>query len=267
MKRSFYILIPVAFLLLFVSACKKGSLMTYDASDNIYFNYVASLDPVTYSDTVNLTFAFSANTVQDTLLKIPVAVTGTAKKTDRNFSVTVDPNSTAAASTDYVLPSSFLVHAGKIEDTISILFKRTAAIKVAPVFLTLRLRENDQFKTQLIYRSRRQNQTNNIEPGDSSRMQTFKVNLSDMLQEGPYWDNYHYYFGDFSEKKVRLINQLTGMPLDFWSTDLYSSNEQLVNAIYYGGFTFRYLSDQAYNGNIILEADGITPMTMGANFQ
>jgi hypothetical protein len=249
------------------ASCKKQSLLTYNASDNIYFNYIADTAPIRYSDTVNITFAFSNSSVTDTVFHLPVAVTGQASTKDRVFEVTVDPASTAAASTDYVLPGSFLVHAGRLTDSISILFKRTDILKTSSVSLVLQLKENDQFRTQFPYRGRYGNDLTNIAPTDTIQVETFKVNLSDMLQAGPYWSGYSYYFGDFSEKKVRLMNQVTGMPLDFWSVDSYSSTQQQANTLYYGGFMARYLSDQAYQGNIIFEADGITKMTMGGYFQ
>ena len=267
MKRTINILLLGGLILLLITSCKKETLTRYNASDNIYFNLIVD-SPIRYSDSTNLSFAFSSPSVTDTVFKLPVAVTGIPGKTDRAFGLTVDANSTAVAGTDYVLPSSFVVHAGKLTDTIAIRFKRTAAIKSKSVFLALRLKENDQFKTQMTYRSRSgSDATGSIAPGDTIRMQTFKVNLSDQLQAGPYWKNYSYYFGDFSEKKVRLMNQIAGMPLDFWSVDVYSSQVQQANTLYYGGFFYRYLSDQAFAGNTIFEADGVTPMTMGSQFQ
>ncbi len=267
MKTSIYYLLIGGLALLSVTACKKSSLISYNASDNIYFNLIADTDPIRYADTANVTFAFSSSSVTDTVFKLPVAVTGVAGKTDREFALSVDANSTADASTDYVLPSSFIVHAGRLTDTIPILFRRTPAIRTSSVFLALRLKDNTQFKAQFSYRSLVGNDLTVIPPGDTIQMETFKITLSDMLQAGPYWNEYDQYFGVFSEKKVRLMNQIAGMPLDFWSVDIYSSQQQQANSLYYGGFTYRYLSDQAYQGNTIFEADGVTPMTMGDYFQ
>jgi len=266
MKRSFNILILV---FLMAASCKKETLMTYNASDNIYFNYTykAPSGPVYYTDSLNVTFAFSDSTHKDSVLRIPVAITGTAKSTDRNFDVTVDPNSTAMAATDYVLPSTFVLHAGRTTDTILVTLKRTLPLRTNTLFFTLRLKANDQFKTQIMYRSRVSTDIRFIAAGDTSQTQTFKVLMSDKLEAGQYWSSYTYYFGDFSEKKVRLINEIAGMPLDFWSIDLYSSSQHQANALYYGGLTFRYLSDQAYSGNAVFEADGVTPMTMGYYFK
>jgi hypothetical protein len=256
-------------LILLAASCKKETLMTYNASDNIYFNYtyLTQSGPMYYADSLNVTFAFTDSTHKDSILRIPVAITGTAKSTDRNFDVSVDAGATAMASTDYVLPSTFVVHAGRTTDTIPVTLKRTVALKTNTLFFTLRLKANDQFKTQIQYRSRTSNDISYIAPGDTSQTQTFKVLMSDQLQAGPYWDSYSYYFGNFSEKKVRLMNQIAGMPLDFWSIDLYTSDQQSNNALFYAGLTYRYLSDKAYNGNPIFEADGVTPMTMGSYFQ
>ncbi len=269
MKRSFNILILAAFTLLLAASCKKDKLMTYNASDNIYFNYTyksPGTDFPYYVDSVNLTFAFSPDTKEDSILRLPVAVTGTAKNTDRVFDVTVDPDATAMASTDYVLPSSLVVHAGRTIDTMLVTLKRTTALKTNTLFFTMRLKANDQFKTQIQYRSRNSGELTYIAPGDTSATQFFKVIMSDQLQAGPYWGNYSYDFGDFSEKKVRLMNEIAGMPLDFWSVDISVSQQQQANALYYAGFMNRYLNDQAYSGHPIFEADGVTLMTMGDYF-
>jgi len=251
------------------ASCKKETLMTYNASDNIYFNYTFKVPsgPVNYADSLNVTFAFSDSTHKDSVLLIPVAVTGSAKNTDRNFDVSVDPGATAMAATDYVLPATFVVHAGRTIDTMPVTLKRTLALKTNTLFFTLRLKANNQFQTQIRYRSRVSDDLRTIAPGDTSQTQTFKVLMSDQLEAGQYWSSYAYYFGEFSEKKVRLINQIAGMPLDFWSVDLYSSTQHQANALYYSGLVFRYLSDEAYNGNTIFEADGATPMTMGSYFR
>jgi len=255
-------------LAILIVSCKKETLMTYEASDNIYFNYSypTTSGPVYYADSLNVTFAFSDSTHQDSVLRIPVAITGTASNTDRSFDVTVDADATARPSTDYILPPTYIVHAGRTTDTILVTLKRTPALRTNTLFFTLRLKENNQFKTQITYRSRVSNDLRSIAPGDTSLTQTFKVLMSDQLKEGQYWSGYSYYFGDFSEKKVRLMNEITGLPLNFWSVDLYSTSEHQANALYYGGLMFRYLSDQAYSGNVIMDADGVTPMTMGYYF-
>jgi hypothetical protein len=267
MNRSLYIFILALFL---ASSCKKESLLTYNANDNIYFNYIANADPATnylgiHVDSLNISFAFSSNALQDTIVRIPVAVTGVAKDYDRSYSVTADPSSTAVATTNYELPANFTLRAGKILDSVAVKFKRTADLKTKELSLMLRLNENDQFKTQTKFRSRQIYYSSFIENTDTVRTLTFKMVISDKLVEGPYWGDYSYYLGEFSEKKVRLINQMIGMPLNFWSVPN-NTPEHRSDLTYYGGFMFRYLADQAFAGNIILDEDGM-PMTMGSYYQ
>ena len=273
MKRI-YVYFCCILALLSLPGCKKEGLMTYNASDNIYFNYIVGANPATftlgnYADSAVFSFAFSRASLTDTLLPVPVKVTGLAQNVDRTFSLSVDPSSTASVNTHYELPSSFVIHAGKTIDTTYIKLKRAADLKTKEVNLLLRLVANDQFKTQLLFRPKQVNSLTAIpiDPRDTVRMQTLKIIFSDKLSAGPYWDSdYWYHFGTFSEKKVRLINQIVGMPLDFWSVPANISTEQTFNRSYYSGFTARYLSDQAAAGNIILEADGITPMKMGYQY-
>jgi hypothetical protein len=266
MQRSIYTAFVFAIFLLGQS-CKKEKLMTYNANDNIYFNYSTGTDPIRYADSTVVTFAFNNADVKDTTIRIPVVVTGVVSDHDRTYAIMTDAGTSAVSNTDYILPSSFTIAAGKTSDTLLIRLNRTAVLKDTSRVLRLRLKATDNFQTRIQYRSGSYYDISYIAPGDTISVQTFKVIVSDRLEAGPYWSEYHYYFGEFSEKKVRLMNQLTGMPLDFWSVDMYSSQRQQANATYYGGFMFRYLSDQAAAGNIITEADGVTPMEMGMYFQ
>ena len=270
MKRSFYTFLAGS-LLLMGSSCKKEALLTYKADNNIYFSYIIGADPATdywglYTDTLDFTFSFSDASVTDSTLLLPVGVTGVASSEDRTFNLAVDPASTAKPGLNYEVPSSLQVKAGRTSDTIRIRIYRTPELKTTAVSLLLSLQENDQFKTQVQFRPRSPRSPTNISDGDSVKTTTFKLSIADMLAAGPYWaQHYQYSFGNFSEKKVRLMNQVTGMPLSFWSKPLNTAQER-SEAAYYGGFFARYLSDQAFAGNTIFEDDGITPMKMGSQF-
>lgn len=270
MKRSFYTFLAGG-LLLMGASCKKDPLLTYKAADSIYFNFLTGVDPVNnnlgqYTDSLDLTFSFSDASVTDSIVNIPVAVTGVARDYDRTFNLEVDPASTAKPGGNYELPAAFLLRAGKVEDSIRIRVKRAPELKTSMLTLLLKLKENDQFKTQYLFRPRQGNSQTNIRDQDTIWTTTFKVKMGDMLAPGPYWaSSYHYFFGDFSEKKVRLMNQVAGMPLSFWSKPANTAQDRSEIA-YYGGFMARYLSDQAIAGNLILEDDGITPMKMGSRF-
>jgi hypothetical protein len=270
MKQAFYIFLAGGFWLI-AGSCKKEALMKYKTDDNVYFNYLVGVDPANnnlgyYIDSLDLTFSFSDASVKDSILNIPVAVTGVASDHDRSFDLAIDPASTAKPGVNYELPDAFLLRAGKIEDTVRIKVNRTPELKTSTLTLLLTLRENDQFKTEFQFRPKQGNSQTNINYQDTIWTTIFKVRMADMLAAGPYWDSYYFWhFGTFSEKKVRLMNQVAGMPLSLWSKPAETPQERSEIA-YYGGFMARYLSDQEAAGNTIFEDDGITPMKMADRY-
>ncbi|ANI88660.1 hypothetical protein A9P82_04780 [Arachidicoccus ginsenosidimutans] len=242
-----------------LASCKKDTLLTYDAKDNIYFNWGGTPQQVRY-DSVSVSFGFSPESVKDTTIMIPMAVTGSAANTDREFNISVDPASTEIAATHYVLPTSFVMHAGKVLDSFPVKLLRAADLEDTVQTLILNLSPNDNFNTDI-----------KIFPGngisDTVNALQLRLFVADGLTAGPYWNNCAYYFGTFSVKKVRLLNTVTGMPLDFPSHgiiyDLGSSAEATLYAITMN----RYLQDQAAAGHPVYEDDGVTLMTMGAIIQ
>jgi len=250
MKRLLYIIIIFA-----LASCKRDPLITYNTDDNVYFKYTISTNY--YVDSTNFSFAYRDANVQDTILSVPVAVTGAPAASDRPFKVIVDPASSAVAGTHYQLPE-MVIHAGKVIDTLRLHLKRAADLVAGSKKLILHLQPNEFFRTELRYKI-----INNT-ARDTADLITFSITMSDILDKGPFWDDYYAaYFGTFSLKKVRFINDLLGMPLDFWS--VVPDNQRRASATYYASTTSRYLSDQAAQGNIIDDEDG-TPMTMGAGY-
>lgn len=262
MRIAFYKLFIVSLpVLLF--ACRKDKLMTYNAGDNIYFQYKVGVDSAAnqqgfIDDTLDYTFAYSPDNVKDTLFPIPVAVTGEPVNSDRVYKVIVDPHATAVEGTHYEWPA-LVIHAGRVKDTLYMRFKRTADLRKGKVEMTLHLMPNENFATNLPFIL-----AHSIDTIDVLHLH---ISLSDVLTAGPDWDIYFAsYFGTFSEKKMRLMNEVVGLPLDFWATSSMNS-AQVAAATYYATAMGRYLRQQALSGNVIYEADGITPMRMGDDYQ
>lgn len=260
MRRSVYFIL----LILLAASCKKDTLLTYNAPDNIYFDYKTGVDlannqPGVIIDSLSFTFAYSKASLADSILPIPVTVSGTPKNVDRTYTVAIDAGATAVAGTHYELPT-LKIRAGRVYDTLFLRVKRAADLKVNTVRMTLRLLPDERFTTDIRFRMK--NTT------DTIRTLIFKLAIADMLTAGPYWtSNYLKYFGTYSEKKVRLMNTITGMPLDFWVLTNAGSSASNAAAIYYAATMGRYLKEQALNGNTIYEADGITPMKMATEYQ
>lgn len=234
-----------------IISCKREPLTTYNVDDNVYFNFS------TYQDTLDFTFAYADPQITDTIIKIPIGVTGLAASVDRPFELVTDPSSTAIYRTHYELPQ-FVIPAGIVMDTLRILFKRTADLTTEAKTLKLRLKANDNFKTDIAYK---------IHPYyDTISVLSFSISFSDILIAGPYWGSvYARYFGTYSVKKMKFINELLAMPLDFWSSAP-STGAHYTQAEYYAATTARYLTEQRDSGNLIIDEDG-SPMTMGPAYR
>ena len=252
---SFKYLIWGLVILVVLDACKKESLLTYNASDNIYFFYKKSGLRL---DSVNFTFAYSADGVKDSNVMVPFSVTGIPAKDDREFTITVDPSSTAQAGIHYVMPAKFVLAAGRLIDSFPIKLLRAPDLQKGTLFLRLNLQPNDHFQTDI-----------KVIEGllDSINPLSLKINITDILGPGTYWTGIlQAYFGAFSVKKVKLLNQVTGMPIDITINGIYDLNLN-AKCAYYAISMSRYLKDQAAAGKTVYEDDGVTPMAMNASYQ
>jgi hypothetical protein len=239
-----------------LASCKKDTLTTYDIKDNIYFNWGGGAGQVRY-DSIDLSFGYSPVSVQDSTIMIPVTVTGAPASTDREFSLTVDPASTEAAGTHYVFPATFVLPAGKLADSIPVKLLRAADLQTATETLILNLNPNNSFNTDIKV----------FIGSDTTSALKLTVYVSDQLTAGPYWSVCTTYFGTFSVKKVRLLNTVTGMPLNFPAHGIIFDLSGSAEASTYAITMSRYLQDQAALGQPVYEDDGITLMTMGAAYQ
>ena len=249
---------PIYLLLLFLVAafsCKKDTLLTYNVPDNIYFSDSLGEQVL---DSVNISFAYSDASVQDTQLWVTLAVTGLAKSYDRTYGLVVDPASTAIAGTHFILPDTFVFHAGHIKDTLPIRLLRAKDLQDTTRLLILDLKATKDLATGIPFLYDVFN--------DTVSAVSFKVTMSDELGAGPYWNSiFATYFGTFSVLKVQLMHQVVGMPLNFW-VNLNNLNLG-AQAVYFAVTMSRYLKDQAAVGDTVYEADGVTPMAMGAAYQ
>lgn len=252
MKRLLYISI-----LFMAVACKREPLTTYHVKDNIYF--VNEVGTGNFVDTLDYTFAYSDASIKEAIVNLPLGIAGIPAVSSRQYKIVVDPASTALAGTHFEL-SEQVFHSGRARDTLSIKLRRTSELISGTKKLILQLQPNDDFNTELLYRT---------VPGsiiDTVSMVRFTITISDILNSGPAWDaTYARFFGTFSLKKVRLIHELLGMPLDFWSPATIAG-ARTSQAIYYAATMGRYLNDQAAKGNVILDENG-SPMRMAAAYQ
>lgn len=246
----------ILMLCLFTS-CKKDKLLTYSTDDNIYFKYTPKNN---FTDTVDLSFGYSPLSVTDSVFGIPVFVTGSASDRDRTYSVSVVSDvTTAVEGVHYVLPPVPTFRAGRISDTLKVKLLRSADLQQKPVSLTLELKPGNDLKTNVT------SFATNV-AGELNILR-FRINVSDNVGPGSYWTGiFAAFFGTFSVKKVRLINEIAGMPLDYYTTGWLTDLNLNARAGSWAIFMSRYLSDQKKAGNTIYDEDG-SEMTMGVAYR
>jgi len=180
MKRNLFIL------LLFCTAmfgCKKDKPYLYNSQDNIYLNYAAK-DTLTYS------FAFNPAQVLDTIW-VPVIITGNRVNHDRQFQLSVLPDSTTAVATlDYVpLKSSYTMPADSGTTHVPIILKNTdTALVNKSVVLTVRVSGGADFGSLM----------------DES-MRTKRIQFSNRLEQPDWWIYWQGELGNYSRTKHQLF--------------------------------------------------------------
>lgn len=254
MKKHLSITVYILFAMLFI-ACEKD-LRTYEGKSTIYFLHALSsiypnLEP---SDSLNLTFAFSPEKT-DSVQIIPVRVTGEATETDRSFTVSADPVSTAKAGEHYErIPGGLVIPAGNVVGEVPIKFLRTPEMETDTFTLVLKLQPNEHFVTNMA------DKVENATTGKVRSFRQFRVMVNDVLNRPMRWLDY--YCGTFTRKKLVLMSSVLDIPLDAMN----KTTATIPNIIYWSKSMQLYLNDQRASGNIIYEEDG-TEMVMGPGVQ
>ena len=253
---------PIIFILsavLLAGGCQKKQIELYSGENTIYFTLAAD-EPAFNSgkvkqDSLSVTFAYTTN--DDSVIKIPVRVTGAPATTSRAYQVKLLPGSTAKQGIHFdFIDKELTIPAGSNEDSIRIRLYRTADLKSNEVLLLLGLEANQFFTTRM---------GDQAGTGGTSplSLNTFRIYCSDILKQPETWVDY--YMGTFSAKKFYLIGQVLDIDLSRFSGPAFA-NISFQELLYYGIAMQRYLNRMRSEGHPILEDDG-TEMVMGIGVQ
>jgi hypothetical protein len=251
MKKYSLLLFSLVFLF---SACKKTDLKVYDGDTNIYFSKAALVSSP--FDSLLVTFAFQPQ-ITDSLVKVPVQITGAPSDKDRAYKVAVDASSsTAKAGVHFeALPPTFTLPAGKVADSVRVKLLRTPDMLNDTFSLVLELQPNENFQAGMV------DKIANATTGQKLSYTKFKILVTDVLSRPKLWLDT--YFGTFTRKKLLLMSDLLGFPVDALNT----TSTTISQVIYWAKYMQLYLNEKKAAGQTVYEDDGTTPMMMGPSVQ
>lgn len=244
---------------LFSIGCSTDTIETYSSRDNIYFTWADERPDISGSfynqniDSLGVSFAFIPTTTTDTIFKIPVSVQGQMSEVDRTVKVSVREESTAQQGVHFDIPDEVVFGANLRFDSIPVTLYRTPDMKNESFTIVLELLANDDFDVNM------KDEVTDVLTGEVKYYTVFQLTVNDILETPQYW--FEPYLGVFTAKKMTLMSELLGIPLN-----LYTNLVSLAETQYQGQFMQRYLNEQAAAGNTIYEDDG-TPMIMGLYVQ
>ncbi|WP_276486157.1 DUF4843 domain-containing protein [Paraflavitalea pollutisoli] len=237
-------------LLAALSGCSKD-LKTYDGSPTIYFIPAVEAPPTNTQaplfDSTIVTFAYVKAEQKDSILRVPVKVSGPVSPVDRTYALKVQDTSSGQVGVHYDFVKPFIIKAGKTIDTIYLLLHRTPDMLLKTFSINLELQANEHFDLGLPWKKYSTYLLSTI---------VHRVKVDDILSTPKYW--LAAYLGDFSRRKLYLMCDLLEIPIDKLNTSV-----SVAETVFYGKFMQRYLNEQRALGNTIKEENG-NDMVMGA---
>lgn len=132
------------------TACEKSEITGFSAEPAINFEYFLEYRDRTPKKEIN--YSFLTNPGGETVVEIPVIVTGDTVNYDRVFKVEVVEDTIAMAQPDQYEIMETTVRAGQFVDTLRVRLKSSPALDDKTVGIKLRLVESPEFKPGLIER-------------------------------------------------------------------------------------------------------------------
>ena len=224
---------------------------TYHGESGVYF---AMRDNVTtvnvdtlYKETSSMPFIVTDKS--DSVFNLKVKILGPVTEHDRRVQVRVVEELSTVQSGDYDgLDNSYVLKAGEIYGSIPIMFHRTASLQGNERTLVVELVENEDFTLPI--RMWRNSSTEYV------NVVRHTIVVSDKYVQLPGYRVGH--FGPFSEKKMRLIIEISGMSLNDFNEVLPVTMTKTI-----GQKLDRYLAEMKAKGTPVYEEDGVTLMKSG----
>lgn len=248
MRRRLYLSCILSSVVLFAGC--RSEIDTYSGISGIYFAMNTGSTAVNtdtmYRESSALPFIITQSS--DSVFKLLVKIMGPVSSRDRHVRVEVVEELTDALPEDFEpLPDYYTVGAGQVYAAIPIKFYRRPSLQGQQRTLTVGLVAGDDFSLPI-------SQWRNSSTQSVSVIR-HSIVISDKYVQLPGYSEW--YFGPFSEKKMKLLLELFDMSLlDF------NESFSITKGRTMGQRFDRYLKEQEAMGNTIYEEDG-TKMVAG----
>lgn len=249
MKR--HLIYSILSLLVTVSALSCSSeIEKYTGRSGIYFamsvkQTSANADTV-YSEVSEIPFIITSS--KDSLFNLKIKILGAVSDNDRHVSIEIVPEESDILPEDMDgIQQSYTLGAGQVFGNIPLVFHRKSSLEGKERRVTLRLVPNDDFSLPIT--------TWKNSSAETVSVVKHTIIISDKYVQLPGYSVY--YYGAFSEKKMKIILEITGKSLKEFNTRM---NPTQMRAI--GQALYRYLREKKAAGQTVYEEDG-TEMTAG----
>lgn len=238
------IILKTLFLAILLTAC-KSSIMEYSGISGLFFAMPggsgAYVDKQEYSDESILPFALTSS--EDSVFILKAKIIGEVMPYDRPVNIRIaGSESSAVESRDYApLNDTYYVKAGEIYVDIPIHFYRNESLNGKEVTLVIQLQENESFKLPMPYWRPISNTS-----GEPVDVISHRITISDKYIKLPGFNEY--FFGTYSEKKLRLICTISNLTLHDFVEPMTTVRAKAI-----GQNLDRYLKEMEAKGETVYE--------------
>ncbi|MFV0605630.1 MAG: DUF4843 domain-containing protein [Niabella sp.] len=255
--KLIYTIILLFFSILTMMSCKEDDLMLFDqetSGSNVYFP-----DVVTTNDTVFklVSFGYEGLNKTDSVIGIPIQITGNAADFDREVKMAYDTGTTAIEGVHFDYLRKPIIRAGRILDTILLDIHRTEDMVDQQLKLAFKLEPNQYFNTNL---------PGNITSTKNLSYLNYNIYMNDIAGVSYLWTTFGgkslivLYFGEYSRTKVDLmIEVLKVNPGYFYDPTIRIGAGQVIG---WASYMKWWLTEQENAGIIYYDENGVK-ITMG----
>lgn len=173
---------------------------------------------LSYTDYTTLSFSSAPSNITQTTVNVPVSLMGDVTDQNRTFKLSVDAEkSTAVAGVHYdVADTACYMPAGKAKQNVPVILYRHEDLLSKQLSIVLKLEPNENFTTPL--EKFKEDATWNSSDTTMLSGTVYTIYVTEKYSKPSYWNSYgNTYFGTWSAKKEKMINEIMNWKHSDWS--------------------------------------------------